>query len=226
MPKHLVLPKSAFRDVRLLLRLDEEKLRALDALFATSESISPSSAGFIQKVGDRLHLETSAVQSIVLVCQFLLAVVEQGHPPQEIVDDVSEFVAQNAQNDEKDLVASVDAKRKALESLLTPKPARSKALKVHYLSEFHPTVAAFRTVCELRPVFERIEGREEIVSYVPLVALEARFDDSEDSGGRVIIYLSPEKLKSLAQVISRAEEKLESIRRHFGNNIISDAVER
>jgi hypothetical protein len=220
------LPKSAFRDVRQLLQLDEEKLRALDALFGTSESISPSSPGFIQKVGNRLHLETSAVQSIVLVCRFLLTVVEEGHPPREIVDDVREFVSQNAPNDEKDLIASVDAKRKVLESLLTPKPARSKALKVHYLSEFHPTVGSFRTVCELRPVFECIEGSEEIVNYIPVVALEAKFDDSEDSERRVILYLTPKKLKALAEVINRAEQKLEAIQRKFGKDLISDAAER
>lgn len=224
MPKHLILPKSAFKDIRTLLRLDVEKLSVLRELFATPESISPTSPGFIQKVAERLHLDLSAAQAVVLVCQFLLTVVEEGHPPSEIVEDVREFLVQNAPAEEKDVIDSLDSKRKVLELLLTPTPERSRALKVRYLGEVHPTWDSFRTVCELRPVFDRKDDREEIVGYVPVVLLEAKQSDAEDEEERILFHLSPRALKALSEAIQRAEEKLAIIRRRFGGELLGEVT--
>lgn len=222
MAKHLILPKSAFKDVRSLLRLDASQLRALEELFATPECISPTSPAFVQKVSERLRLDATSAESVSLVCQFLLTVVEEGHPAAEVLDDVREFVAQNAA-EEKEIVSSLDSKRKILESLLTPTLERSRALKVRSLSDLHPSADSFRTVCELRPVFDRGEDGEQIIGYVPAIVLEAwRSDEERDD--RVLLHLSPGALKELGQVIKRAEEKLEAIRRKFGDELLGETA--
>jgi hypothetical protein len=221
-PKHLILPKSASRDVRSLLRLDTDQLRALRHLFATPESIPPTSTGFIQKVAEQLHLDTPGAKSIVVVCQFLLTVVEEGHPASEIVDDIREFVAQADPAEERDVVTTLDSKRNLLESLLTPAPERSRALKIRYLREIHPMVDSFRTVCELRPVFDRIGHREQIVGYVPTILLEATLSDDEEE--RVLLHLSANALKALGDVVRRTEEKLEAIRLKFGNELLGETT--
>jgi hypothetical protein len=223
MPKHLILPKVAFKDIKALLRLDIDQLRALANLFATPECISPTSPGFIQKVADRLRLDTPSASSIGLVCQFLLSVVEEGHPVSEILDDVREFVANTAPSDEKDLVTTLDSKRKLFESLLTPTPERSRALKVRYLRDLHPMVDSFRTVCELRPVFDRIHDKEEIVGYVPSVTLQA-WDSTDESKGRILLHLHPGALKSLGDVLERTKEKLEEIRVKLGEELLGETA--
>jgi hypothetical protein len=222
-PRRLTLPSAAFQDVQSLLRLDEEKLRTLADLFGTSASINPHTPDFIRKVTERLQLDTPTVESIVLVCQFLLTVVEQGNPPQDILNDVREFVAQHASADEEDIVSALDRNRIFLESLLTPKPARSKALKVQYLAHgLHPTVDSFRTVCELRPVFECPEEQETIVGYVPTIILEVKASDMEGDEQRFLLHLTPDKLKSLKETVARTEEKLAAIRARFGKELLGE----
>jgi hypothetical protein len=219
----LILPKTAFKDVRSFLRLEEEKLRVLDELFGTPASIAPRSPEFIREVAKRLRLDISTTEAVVLVCQFLLTVAEEGNPPEGILNDLREFVAQHASPEEKDVVAAPDQKRQALVSLLTPKPERTRALKVEYLAHGpHPTVDSFRTVCELRPVFECPEGRETIVGYVPTVLLEVKVSDIEGQGKTVLLYLTTEMLKSLQEVVRRTEEKLEAIRAKFDKELLHD----
>lgn len=121
MPR-LILPKTAFKDVKAFLLLEEENLRALDELFGSSASIAPRRPEFIREVAKRLRLDIATTESVVLVCQFLLTVAEEGNSPDGILNDLREFVAQHASPEEKDLVAAPDEKRQALVSLLTPKP--------------------------------------------------------------------------------------------------------
>jgi hypothetical protein len=222
-PRHLMLPKTAFKDVKSVLRLEVEKLRALDALFATSASISPSRPEFIRRVSEKLTLDSLTAASVVLVCQFLLTVAEGGHAPAEILDDVREFVAQFSSPEERDVVAWLDQKRVSLISLLTPKPDRTRAQKVEYLSHGpKPTVDSFRTVCELRPVFECLEERETIVGYVPTILLEVKVSDAEGEVKSVLLQLTPTVLKSLGEVVTRTQEKLEAIRVKFGDELLTE----
>lgn len=223
MPRHLILPKTAFEDVKSLLRLEEDQLRILGDLFGTSASIAPRSPDFIGRVAERLRLDIPATESIVLVCQFLLTVVEEGNPPEEILNDVREFVTQNADPQEQDVSAWLDRKRQALESLLTPKPERSRALKVQYLAQGpHPVGDSFRTVCELRPVFERLEDRETIVGYVPVILLAVQLSDTLGEERTIHFQLTPESLKALEEVLKRTKEKLAAIEAKFDNELLGE----
>jgi len=219
----LILPKTAFKDVKAFLRLEEEKLRILEEIFGTPASIAPRKPEFIREAGRRLRLDVPTTESVILVCQFLLSVVEEGNPPEGILNDLREFVAQHASPEEKDVVAAPEQKRQALLSLLTPKPERTRALKVEYLAHGpHPTVDSFRSVCDLRPVFERLEGGETIVGYVPTILLEVKVSDIDGQGETVLLYLTTEMLKSLKEVIQRTEEKLEAIRVRFDKELLHD----
>jgi hypothetical protein len=221
-PRHLFLPKQSLKDVRALLKLDEAQIRALDELLGTGESVSLERPSFAQKVADRLHLDQDAASSVTLVGQFLLTVVEEGHSPDEIIDDVRQFLDQYPE--EKTLVTSLDVKRKALVAMLTQKPERARALKVRYLQTVSPIVESFRSVCELRPVFKRNDsgGEEEIVGYVPTVQLRMTQVDADGDETLIALNMSPPALKLLAEVIQRTERKLTAIRHRFGNELLGD----
>ncbi|MGH7171376.1 MAG: hypothetical protein ACRELF_00625 [Gemmataceae bacterium] len=90
-----------------------------------------------------------------MVCQYFLSEVGDGAKPEEIVSELVAFVARNAPED-KQFLATVERKRPALVSLLTPKPGMRRAMKVEYLAHGpQPTVDSFQTICDVRPVFER-----------------------------------------------------------------------
>lgn len=224
MPKHLMLPKNAYKDVKPFLQLDAEQLRALATLFATAESVSATDSGFLQKVSERLRLPRPAAESVVLVCQFFLTVAQDGHSASEILDDVREFVAQTAPSQDKELVAALDTNRALFEELLTPTSQRLAALKVRYLRDVYPRATKFRTVCELRPVFDQVEGEERIKGYVPAIILEATQPTADDEGESVLLHLSPDGLKSLSAAIARAEDKLAAIRREFGDKLLGETT--
>jgi hypothetical protein len=220
MARHLFLPKQSIKDIRALLRLEEEKLRTLEQLFSTGESIEPSDPNFLQKVADQLRIDSDTAASVVLVTQFLLTVVEEGRPADEILDDVRYFVDQYA--DDKTLTMALENRRRVLLSLLTPKPARSRAQKVKYLRSIYPTAESFRTVCELRPVFDKAGGKEEIVGYVPTILLEVKQSDADGETSQLVLHLSAAALTDLARVVRRAEDKLSVIRSEFGGKLLGD----
>ena len=221
MANHLILPRAALTDVQALLRLEEGQLRALAELFATAQSVSPQRPEFLHQVSERLHIEPPVARAVVLVCQVLLAVVEEGGHPRGVVDDVRDFVAQHSAPGETSLVSAVDAKRPLLEALLTPKAERIKAQKVRYLARgLQPTVRSFRTVCELRPVFERQDNNETIVGYVPVILLEVRLFDAEGEERTVLLTMSPEMMASLDEVLKRTTDKLRAIQQRFGKELL------
>lgn len=220
MPR-LILPSNAFDDVSALLRLDEEQFRALIELFGKPASIVPN-ADFMQEVATRLHLDTSTAESIVLVCQFLLTVAEDGDPRAEILKDLREFVVRNAPSDKDGMVSAFDGKRGQLESLLAPKPERSKALKIRYLTHgLYPTVDSFRTVCELRPVFESARDQETIIGLVPVIVMEIQSSDIEGEDQKLLLHFTPDMLRSLKDTIVRTEEKLAAIQARFGKDLLA-----
>lgn len=223
MPRHLTLPQTAYEDVRALLRLDREKLCVLGELFGTRESITPRKGEFIQDLTGRLDLDVPTAESIALVCQFLLTVVERGHPAGEILQDVREFVSRYATEEDADIIATLDSKRQLLEDLLTPKAARSRALKVEFLSHgLHTVAESFRSVCELRPVFECPEGTTSIVGLVPVIFLTASLSDPSGGSSTACFQVTPEGLDQLQNVIQRAKEKLEAVRRRFRDDLIEN----
>jgi len=219
----LVLPKTAFNDIRLLLTLDEGQLRALSECFATAESIAIRKPEFIKNVSERIGLDMQKTGTLLMVCSFLLSVADEGTNPEEIVNNLREFVTQYAPTEDKEILAAPDKMRQGLISLLTPKPARIRAVKVEYLAHGpHPTVDSFRTICDLRPVFERTDGKEAIVGYVPTILLEAKVSDLNGEQETVLLYLTSDMLESLKTVVERTSEKMEAIRAKFGRNLLHD----
>lgn len=149
--------------------------------------------------------------------------MEDGKPAEGIINDVREFLSKSAAPNETDIVKALDGKRRLFESLLKPKPERSRALKVNYLAHgLHPTVDSVRTICELRPVFDCPREQEVIVGYVPTVCMEIESSDTEGNGTTVLLQLSPKMVQTFKQVIERTEEKLSAIRTKFGNELLGE----
>ena len=229
MARNLFLPKQSLPDVRRLLELAPENVAKLGKLFGEADSISPRNPNFLEKVASDLSVNLDTASSAVLVTHFLLHSVEEGTPPAEILDDVKYFIEQHDDGDGS-LRANIEANRDGFLALLTPAPksARKRAMKVRYLQGVLPTVDSFRSVCELRPLFEPNGEVEEIAGLVPTILLEIRQTAESGEESQIILNLSPETLGDLAQVVKRTQTKLATIRQRFGTQILdpySDAQE-
>lgn len=219
----LILPKSAFKDVKLLLGLDVDTLRKLDEFFSTAESVRSRAAEFVQEVSKQSGIEPQTIETAIMVCQYFLSEVGDGADPDEVVSELVAFVSRNAP-EEKQFLGTVDRKRPALVSLLTPKPEMRRAMKIECLAHGpQPTVDSFQSICDVRPVFEMVEGKEKIVGFVPTILLQAKVSGPDgDMRQTIFLSMSSAKLALLKDVVERTEEKLNAIRAKFGNDLLHD----
>jgi hypothetical protein len=219
----LLLPKTAVKDVKLLLSLDVDTLRKLDEFLSKAESVKSRAAELAEGLSEHSGVDPQTVETAIMVCQYFLSVVADGAKPEEIVNQLVAFIARNAPED-KQVLTTIDRKRQALVSLLTPKPAMRRAMKVEYLAHGpQPTVDSFQTICDVRPVFETVEGKEEIVGYVPTILLQAKVSDPNgESRQTIFLYMTSKDLELLKEVVERTEEKLSAIRAKFGDNLLHD----
>ncbi|AMV23173.1 hypothetical protein VT84_02095 [Gemmata sp. SH-PL17] len=221
MPRHLILPKDAFEDFRSLLALRSEQLEALVSFFATAESVTSVGADAAERIAAKLGIDYEAARNIVFVCTFLLSVVEDGRPAEEVLLDVKAFTTEYIDQNDKQLLGNFDKYRPLYLSLLTPTTERLRAQKVQYLEDLRPKVTSFRTVCELRPVFETRESEEQITGLIPIVSLVVEMTESD----RVILHLSPAQLKNLREVVARADKKIAALQTKFGTELLTSANE-
>ena len=223
MANRIFLPKRASRDVRALLTLDKGQLLALSELFGEPESLSPLGNDFLEKVVQRLQVSSEVATSAVLVAQFFLSVVEEGEiSPEQLFDDIRYFAQEN-DGEIADLEPLVVEKRDALFALVTPKASRARAKKIRYLQGIHPTTESFRSVCELRPLFEKKGDDETIVGFVPAILIEVIQKNADGEESKVVLNLSSASLAELAKVLKRTEAKLAKIRDRFKDQILEDS---
>lgn len=225
MPKHLILPADAFEDFQCLLGLKREQLGALVELFATADSVTSSRPELAERVSERLGVTFESAQNIVFVATFLLSVVEDGRPAEEVLKDVEAFVARRGTPAATELIGSISEHRSLFLSLLTPSSERLRAQKVQYLEKLRPKAKSFRTVCELRPVFETRGGDEEITGLIPVVSVVVELAESDRDCDRMIMELSPRMLKELQEVVARADKKMTALQAKFGKELLLDRPE-
>jgi len=222
MAKRIFLPKRALRDVKALLALDNAQILALADLFSEADSLPPHGVEFLEKVIQRLNVGSETATSAVLVAQFFLSVVEAGElSAEQLFDDLRYFAQENAAEN-AGLESLVAEKKDVLLALMVPKASRARAKKIRYLQGIHPTTESFRSVCELRPLFEKDGDDETIIGFVPAILIEVLLSNADGEESRVVLNLSPASLAELAKVVKRTESKLEAIRDRFKDQILED----
>lgn len=224
MARLLRLPKRALDDVVALVSLDTNQLHALDELFSTKESAALDSESFIDKVTEKLGIDDARALSVLAVTSFVLRMLSSGASASQAVDELREFVEENADDQQREtLVASIDANRPVLESLATAKPERLRGIKIRKLAEEPEHKAeSFRTICQLRPLFEGPKEHEQIVGLVPTVLMELKLARSDDNRTETITFnLSREQLNDLREVIERTAKKIDAIQQKYGDGLLT-----
>jgi hypothetical protein len=219
MTRVLDLPEEALSDARALVSLTREQLHALDQLLSTGNSLLPVEESFVEEVCDSLGIDRFRCQQVLPISSYLL---ETKGSAKEVVSDLRRFLEQESDEAARTrTLASFDENREALELLCTEKQERVRARKVRRLRDRpEPSAESFRTICQLRPLFEGSEEQENIVGLVPSILVEIRLHSANDEEETVIFSLSREKLNSFRKTLERTLYKLDKIQDAYGNQVL------
>ena len=141
----------------------------------------------------------------------------------ELVDDIRDFLENLLPKvDKQSVLEQFDQNRELILSLVTPKPARMRALKIRGLMAGpEPHVHSFRTICQLRPLFEGPENDETIIGLVPMILLEIESADVDGDTNTLSLSMDAEDLAELEKVVKRTRMKLEAIQEKYKSDILS-----
>lgn len=225
MVKRFILPLEALDDIRGLVRLSSDQLVALETLFSSGKSVSAHRATFINQVAEKLRISIEDARSVSVVCSFLLSAVDDNEAGDvgELLEDVREFLKDSLTEDERQTILNeFDEKRTVLVSLATPKPARLRAEKIRrLLGGPEPHVHSFRTVCQIRPLFEGPENNETIVGLVPMILLEIESVNADGITNTLSFSMDADDLKELEKLVKRTNMKLEAIQEKYNSEILA-----
>lgn len=225
MVKRLILPPDALDDFRTLLQLSSGQLKALEDLFSRGESATALRATFVNQVAETLQINIEDARSVTVVCSFLLSGADEDDADSvvELLDDLREFLENSLpDNDKQPVLDKFDQNREVLLSLATPKPARMRAQKIRgLLAGPEPHVHSFRTICQLRPLFEGPDNDETIVGLVPMILFEIESADADGDPNTLSFSMDAEDLEELEKVVKRTRMKLESIQEKYKSEMLA-----
>ncbi len=219
------LPPQAFKDIASLISLDQTQLESLIKAFGTPDSVPPRSQSFIEQLSERLGIGEDTAPGIYAASLFLLSLGEMDNDStSEIVDTVKASIlgATEDKIERDELERKIGENRELLESLATPTPAWRRHRKIRTLVKGPERSAeGFRTICQLRPLFEGPEGDEAIEGLVPVILMEIETSSSDDDCKSITFALPEKKLQELKQVIERAEAKMNLVRQQYGKHMLT-----
>ncbi len=221
MTRVLELPTEALSDVMALVSLTQEQLLAFDRLLSMGESLLPIEPSFVEKISESLGIDEKKCRQVLPISLYLLGTKGSA---EEVVGDLRRLL-----EEENDLelkakaLAQLDANHEALESLCTEKPERARAKKIRKLRDRpEPCAESFRTICQLRPLFEGSENQEDIVGLVPSILVEIKLNSVNDEEETISFSLSREKLESFKKTLERALSKVGKIQERYGKELIGN----
>ena len=221
------LPPEAVQDIAALFTLERDKLLKLIEIFKTVESVPPVPESFNDQLSEKLGVETDVARGVFMASLFLLRMQESksGIPDNvNVVETLKDFVSAGMDDDAKkiEFEGRVEENRDLLESLSTPSPAWSRHRKIRSLVESPDRNArGFRTICQLRPLFEGPKDNEVIAGLVPLVLMELKTSDADDNCETFTFALTEERLQELKEVIERTQAKMAAIRATYDQQILN-----
>lgn len=219
------LPPQAFKDIASLISLDRTQLASLIEAFGTPESVPPRSQSFIEQLCDRLAIDEDTAPGIYAASLFFLRLGEMDDDgTSEVIDTVKAAIlgAADDETEKVELERKIDENRDLLESLATPTPVWRRHRKIRTLVEGPERSAErFRTICQLRPLFEGSEEDEVIEGLVPVILMEIETRLSDDDCETVTFALSEKRLQQLKEVIERSQRKMKRIRDKYGEHILA-----
>ena len=204
-PRYLHVPEPHTADVRTLLSLNAEQLRKVTEAMRSKENLQselPPLESLMRAAG-LSPAEALAIWSTVpnLTRQRVLLTDD------EFFEDLKAIAPALAEGMEGD-------KKGALLDLLSESDEGHLLQKADFLrTGFIPSFVSSRSICDLRPLFDK--KHEAIEGAALVVLLGITTDDDQHRSRTIVVQLTPEKLRQLRQTIEDAEKKLDLMKARF-----------
>lgn len=208
----LFLPDDAIKDLEILASLSAERLEALRNHFDTHE-YSPRYT-FYTKVAELLNISDEAAAEL---CGFISHVQTQRSRLERdavsVPDELDYFLTQAAKKTElrditKRLQEYIRAHKRQLVRLFSDFAKKDYSDKVRGLESGPlPHLHSFRTLCDLRPVYD--EDAKKILAYLPVITLSMVVHTSvSDEYQEVSVMLTEGEVREIREALDRLDKKL------------------
>lgn len=212
-PPRIASSPSFREDFQKLFELNDEQIKKLGA-FANSENGFDLSEESIEEATKNLQVDDAKLRSILRVLDFLYdRGLEHKIDEEECAKQVCNFA-------KKLDIKECDARLSAIRSLFAKKTAYTNHLALDYAKKaILPIISSVDIACDIRAVCE--PRTEKVVGYVPMILLNIELEDSQADKRTMQLQLSEEELDQLFSGLNQARELLVSIKKEFGDKIIT-----
>jgi len=202
-------PSDALPDIRALIQLNADQLKALAQLLNTKDAAPPVNQEFEDQVGEALGVSTEIAEAVVRISLILQKTNLDREKAVKVVEDMRHLVGLEKPEDQVGLLNAISEKCEDLISVVTRKPAISRELqRRHIASGTQPAIESIRTLVQLRPLFKRDERKMPvgIECLIPAMTLELKFerDNREHSA---TFSLTEDTLENLIASLEDARAK-------------------
>ena len=209
-PRKLTIPESRWKDIRELLLLSADRLKQIGEVLNSKESLKDEVPSFVA-VARATGLANHQAYQVIGAMQNLALQRKQF----EISDDELLSDLRAGFDDPPELNAAQEA---ALLNLLGESDQAYLVEKAESLKHgLVPHMISARTICDLRPVFDR--KREQLEGALLVTYLDIKAHDGEEEYRKLLLQLSETDLKELATVLADAIRKVELLKTRFGRDV-------
>lgn len=209
-PKYLSIPQSAWQDIRSLIKLPPDRLKAISALLRSKETLR-SQLSLSQQIAAEVGLPRPITSRMVTAIRNLLRQRrERQVSDDQLVEDLESGLPQE--------FASLSPEaRDALLDLLSASEDKYIVEKAQKLStSLIPHLLGTTSVCEIRPILDSSRTRVEGALVITLLGLEVH--DADHETRTIVVQLTNDLLRDLRRALDDAEKKAAVIEEHFKRN--------
>lgn len=214
-------PAEALPDIRELLRLSVDQLMTLSELLNSKEAAPPVDQSFEDRARETLAIDANCAEAVVRISLILQGTNLNHEKALKVVEDFGQLIRREKPTDQDDLLKQIQEKHDFLINVLIRKPVISREIqRRHIASGTQPALESFRTLVQLRPLFERDDKGKAIgiECLIPAMTLELKYE-RDDRAHSATFSLTEETLNELIESLEDARSKWAILKQKFSDQM-------
>ena len=208
--RNIIIPDEAIDDFTTFYTLPRPVLEAMaDRL---SNGIYNLNEMIIDIINDTGVKDDDAFSALAVICYLNAAVEERNIPPEDLMSEVLGRMegADVHQDRMQAVLESAESNKDLFLRMLSENVRRPIEEKKTQLERgIHNIAVDFRSICDIRPVFD--EPAERIESHVVVMLLDVTVEDENQEQEHIVISMNDRSLEQLEEVILRARKKMDRL---------------
>lgn len=209
-PRYLLIPDSGREEISTLLSLSAEQLRAIAETLRSIDTLKHKQPSY-RRIADKANITNEeALSALSATANLLLQRKRYSLNDEQLLNDLRILCQEEMDTiDDETKSALLDLLSESDEGYIVDK---AESLK----SGFSPHIASMRSICDVRPVFDK--DKKTIKGVLIIASLGITIHDEQHRAQTTVINLSREQLKNLKELIQETEGKMDVMYNDFGKN--------